>query len=644
MGRIKKDEKNKVTDACRVPPGLSHHSWFAATVNKLKKQDGAPDTSGIDLQIFATFMIILLFFIPLWNAPYSLGTSIQITQGEEIDWNNGFEIDVMPYVGQNETLLLNSTPDDSSPIWDTGSYYANTKTSSNGDGYTISVSSAINNPGFFSCVTTASISIPDIKELYFNVILNGIEGSCNVTLSVDFTVVSLEISWVNLFESSITGRLNQGESLNLTLSTPVALLKTISPSWISNVAMNIMIHGTPSATLIIKESVIKAISDKPLYPVTIDATATTGESLHSSYLTRYLSNPPVLVLNRTGVYGSPAILLDRANYTIFLPQNQYSSAAGWFKYSAESNPIIDALIVPFEIIPDERIRLLLRMRTLRFDINCNAPIPFRAMHVHWSGDYGRLLNTPFTYYPWPDRLYLPPIEGDIELHVLFEDWHLQASIVPSTGHKYTLSFYSPLTMNVFGLLLNLGQIIDVVLVVLILLLVMKRWFVKSVQISRKAVLFDHRFVPLALLMSSFLFPWVQYSEWGGYLTSYFPILPVRILSLQGNITFSITSFGDWLILGLMSLVMLWAPLVSLLFLISTPESKSNNRKTTKLLSLPFLYAAFYLIGAFLSGFPIALGTILAMLGLLIWLFQKAIIRVTRFTDASLSSDKKEGGA
>jgi hypothetical protein len=45
----------------------------------------------------------------------------------------------------------------------------------------------------------------------------------------------------------------------------------------------------------------------------------------------------------------------------------------------------------------------------------------------------------------------------------------------------------------------------------------------------------------------------------------------------------------------------------------------------------------------LSGFPIGVGAILAMLGLLIWLFQKAIIRATGSADASLSSDKKEGG-
>jgi hypothetical protein len=643
MGRIKKDEKNKATDACRVPPGFSHHSWFAATVNRLKKQDGSPDTSGIDLQIFITFMIILLLFIPLWNAPYSLGASMQITQGEEIDGTNGSEIDAMPYVGLNETLLLNSTPDDSSSMWDTGSYYANTRTSSSEDGYTVSVSSAATNPGFFSCVTTASISIPDIKELYFSVILDGIEGSCNVTLSVDFTVVGLNISWADLFERPITGMLNQGETLNLTLSTPMALLKTISPSWLSDVAMYIMISGTPSATLIIKESVIKAISDKPLYPVTIDATATTGESLYNSYLTKYLSNPPVIVLNRTGVYGSPAIRLQYANYTVFLPQGQYSSAAGWFTYGDESNPVIDAQIVPFEVIPDEMIHLRLKMRALRFDISCNAPIPFRAMYVYWSGDYHYLLNTPFDYCPWPDHLYLPPIEGNIEVHVVFEDWYLQASIEQSTGHNYRLSFNSPLTMNVFGLLLNLGQIIDIGLAVFVLLLAIKRWFVKTAQVNRRAVLFDHRFVPFVLLLSSFLFPWIQYSDWGEYLTSYFPALPVRVLSLPGNITFSLTSIGEWIFLGLMSLVMLWAPLVGLLFSLSTPESKSTSRKTTKLLILPFLYGAFYLIAALLSGFPIGVGAILAMLGLLIWLFQKAITRVTGSADASLSSDKKESG-
>ena len=641
MGRIKEDEKNKVTDACRVPPGLTHHSWFAATVNRLRKQDSTPDTSGIDLHIFVTFWIILLLFVPLWNIPYSIGASIQITQGEEIDWTNGFEIDVMPYVGLNETLLLNSTPDDGSSLWDTGSYYADATTSSNEDGYAISISSAIANPGFFSCSTTTSISIPDVEELYFIAVLDGIAGSCNVTLSIEFVVQSIEISWVDLYTSSITSRLNAGETLNLSLSTPIALLKTISPCWLSKVSMSIVIRGTPSATLVVKETVIKCISDKPLYPVTIDAIATTGESLHSSYLTRYMSNPPVIVLNRTGKYGSPAIKLLRANYTVFLPQGQYSSTAGWFDYGNDAGPVIDDQIVPFEIASEEMLSLQLKMRTFRLDIKSNVPLPFYAIDVYKTGDYHYILTTPSGYKPWPDHFYLPPIEGDVDIHIRFNEWWLRASAELSGGHNQKVSFSSPLTLNIFGLLLNLGQITDIGLVVLMILLVMKRWFVKTAQIDRKAVIFDHRFVPLILLLSSFLFPWVQYSQWGEELISYFPVLPVRVITIQGGITLTVISFGEWIFLGLLSLVMLWAPLVGLLSQLLSPESKSSSRKTTKLLLLPFLYAAFFLIGSLLSGYPIGIGAILAMLGLPVWLFQKAFRHEIRLPVVVLSSNKEE---
>ncbi len=641
MGRIEEDKKNKATDACRVPPGLSHQSWFAATVSRLKKQDGTPDTSGIDLHIFVTFWIILLLFVPLWNIPYSLGANIQITQGEEVDWNSGFEIDAMPYVGLNETLLLNATPDDSSSIWDTGSYYANTKTSSNADGYTISTSGAITNPGFFSCLTTTSVSIPDIEELYFGLLIHGIEGSCNVTLSVTFTVQSIDI-WADLFERSTTGILNKGETLNLSLSTPVALLKTISPCWLSKVSMSVIIRGTPSATLTVKETVIKCISDKPLYPVTIDATATTGESLHSSYLTRYLSNFPVMVLNRTGGYGSPAIRLPSANYTVFLPQGQYSSAVGWFSYSSDVSSVIDSQILPFEITPDEMLHLRLKMRAFRLDINNNVPLPFYAIDVYGVGNYYHILRTPSEYSPWPDHFYLPPTEGVIEVHIRFNEWSLQASTELIDGQNQRISFSSPLTVNIFGLLMNLGQIIDFGLVVLMILLVVKRWFVKTAQNNRRAVIFDYRFLPLILLLSSFLFPWIQYSQWGDYLTSYFSALPVRVLTIQDGITFTVISFGEWIILGLLSLLMLWIPLVGLLSQLLTPESKSSSRKTTKLLLLPFLYGAFFLIGSLLSGYPVCIGPILAMLGLPVWLSQRAFRHKIRPTDVHPSSGKKEG--
>ena len=642
MGRIKKEENNRTTDACRVPPGLSHRSWFAATVNKLKKPDGLPDTSNIDLGLFVTFWVILLFFIPLWNSPYSFGASLQVSQGEEVDWNNGFEIVTMPYSGLNETLLLNSTPYDGSSIWDCGSYFVDAKTRSAERGYTISISGLINNLGFFSCSTTTSISIHDITELFFSVILDGLEGSCNVTLSAAFSDISLENSWSELFHRSITSELYRGETLNLTLSTPVALLKTISPDWLSKVDMDIFIVGTPSATLIIKDTTIKAISDKPLFPVTIDATATTGESLYSSYITRYLSNPPVIFLNRTGEDGGPALSLRRANYTVFLPQGQYSAIAGWHNYDVLS-PVIDAQEITFEVIPDEMIHLRLKMRAIRLNINSSAPIPFRSMLVR-LGESDDLIYTPWRYVPWPDHLYVPPIQGDIWISVYFEDWYVQAWANISMNHTQRISFSSPLTINIFGLLLNLGQLLDIGLVILIVFLVIKRWLVKTAQLNRRALLSDNRIVPIILLMSSFLFPWILYSDWGEYLTLNFVALPVRVLTFQGNIAFAVVSFGEWIILGLLSVVLLWAPLIGLLFMLSTPESKSNSKKTGKLLLLPFLYSVFFLIAVLLSGYTLGLGAICAMVGLPIWLIQILYRREIGVPDIHLPLKKAERGS
>jgi len=642
MGRIKKEEKNRATDACRVPPGLSHRSWFVATVNKLKKPDGLPDTSNIDLGLFITFCVILLFFIPLWNSPYSLGASLQVSQGEEVDWNNGFEIVAMPYEGLTETLLLNSTPYDGSSIWDTGSYFLDAITRSDERGYTISIPGLIGNDGFFSCSTTTSVSIPDINELFFSVVLDGLEGSCNVTLSAAFTDIGLENYYAELFHRSITSELYRGETLNLTLSTPVALLKTISSVWLSRVVMDIYIVGTPSATLIIKDTTIKAISDKPLFPVTIDAIATTGESLYSSYITRYLRNPPVIFLNRTGEDGSPALFLRRGNYTVFLPQGQYSAIAGWYNFYMLI-PVIDAQEITFEVIPDETIHLRLKMRAIILDINSNVPIPFRSMQVR-LGDSDDLIYTPWRYAPWPDHLYVPPIQGDIWISVSFDQWYVDSWANMSIGYTHIISFFSPLTINIFGLLLNFGQLLDIGLVILVVFLVIKRWLVKTAQLNRRDILSDNRFVPIILLMSSFLFPWVLYSDWGEYRTLNFVSLPVRVLTFQGNIAFAVVSFGEWIILGLLSFVLLWAPLIGLLSMLSTPESKSNSKKTGKLLLFPFLFSVCCLIAVLLSGYTLGLGALLAMVGLPIWLIQKLYRHEIGVPDIHLPLKKAERGS
>jgi hypothetical protein len=116
LGRLRRNEKNRATDACRAPPGLSHRSWFATTVNKLKLPNGKPDTSAIDLGLIITIGTIMLLFIPLWNVPYSIGASLKVTAGEDVDWSDGFEMSALPYEGLNETLLLNETPYDGSPI------------------------------------------------------------------------------------------------------------------------------------------------------------------------------------------------------------------------------------------------------------------------------------------------------------------------------------------------------------------------------------------------------------------------------------------------------------------------------------------------------------------------------------------------
>jgi len=65
-------------------------------------------------------------------------------------------------------------------------------------------------------------------------------------------------------------------------------------------------------------------------------------------------------------------------------------------------------------------------------------------------------------------------------------------------HTQRISFFSPLTINIFGLLLNLGQLLDIGLVILIVFLVIKRWLVKTTQLNRIALLSDNRFVPIIL--------------------------------------------------------------------------------------------------------------------------------------------------
>ena len=639
MGRIRKDEKRRATDACRVPPHFSPRSWFATAVNKLKKQNGLPNTSSIDLGLFISFWIIVLLFLPLWNLPSSFGASLQVTQGQEVDWNNGFDITTIPYAGGNEALLLNETPYDDSPIWDTGSYFLEAQTSLEEDGYTISISGPINGLGFFSCMTSTSVSIPDINKLLFSVILDGIEGSCNVTLSIGFTALGVEL-WTDLFERSLTSSLARGETINLTISAPIDLLKTISPVWLPKAAMTIFFTGTPSAKVKIKETTIKAISDKPLYPMTIDAIATTGESLYSSYLTRYLRYPPVLYLNRSDGIGSPAILLRRSNYTIFLPQGQYPSLAGWYNYD-RYNPIIDGLNVTLDVLPDEMIHLQLKMRAYRLDITSNPPIPFRSLTIRDS-DVDNILDTSFGYSPWPEHLYLPPDEGDISITVRFDQWHLRTQTSFSEGYTHTFSFTSPLTINIFGLMLSLGQLLDIGLIFLIFILIMKRWFVLTAQMNRRALIFDERFVPLVMLISSFFFPWISYSDYSVYQSSFFVALPVRALTFQGNIVFTAISFGEWIIIGLLALVLLWAPFIVLLFQLPTPQSKSSDRRTVKLLLLPFLYGLFFLVGVLLSGSTLGLGVILAMLGLPIWLLQQLLRRNIGFPNIRLSSKKEEG--
>jgi len=331
----------------------------------------------------------------------------------------------------------------------------------------------------------------------------------------------------------------------------------------------------------------------------------------------------------------------RANYTVFLPQGQYSAIAGWHNYD-ELNPVIDAQEITFEVIPDEMTHLLLKMRAIILDFNSNAPIPFHSMQIRLGGG-DDLIYTPWRYAPWPDHIYVPPIQGDIWISVSFNEWYVDSGASISIGYTHIISFFSPLTINISGLLLNLGQLLDFGLVILFVFLVIKRWLAKTPQLNRRALLSDDRFIPLVLLMSSFLFPWVLYSDWGEYRTLSFVALPIRVLTFQGNIAFAVVSFGEWIILGLLSVVLLWAPLIGLLFMLSTPETKSSNKKTGKLLLFPFLYGVFCLIAVLLSGYTLGLGVILAFLGLPVWLVLKLYRREIGVPDIHLPLKKAERG-
>jgi hypothetical protein len=485
------------------------------------------------------------------------------------------------------------------------------------------------------------VSLPDINDLYFNAILHGIRGSCNVTLIAGFSVLGPGL-WADLLSRSTTSSLSQGEILNLTLSTPIALLKTFSPAWLLRASMTIMISGASSAQVVIKETSIKAVSGQPLYPVTIDAVATTGESLYNSYLTRYLSNPPAIILNRTGETQSPVILLQRANYTVFLPKGEYSSLVGWYDYS-ELHPVIDGQEVAFNVTPSDMLHLQLKMRTYRLDIAANPPIPFYSFEI-WDANGNFLLDSSTRYSPWPEHLYLPPIDIGIRITLVFDSWYLRTQTSLLEGHIHRLSFSSPLTIDIFGFVLNLGQLLDIGLVALIFVLIMKRWFVLTAQLNRRAVVSDDRFVPLILLVSSFLCPWISYSDYSVYRFYYFAALPIGAVTFQGNSAFASVTLEASVFIGMLALVLLWVPFIVLLFLLPTPQSKSSYGRTGIPLLLPFLYGLFYLAGVLISGITLEIGTIFAVLGLPLWLLQKLIRHKIGFSNIHLSYRKTGRGS
>jgi len=631
LDRRKELEKSRATDACKIPPGLPHRSWIAGTMSKLKKPDELHDTSTIDLGIFISLCLIFLLFVTLWTLPYSFGASAQMTEGADINWSNGYDISTAPHLGTTDTLLLNSTPFNGSEMWEEGiNPYTLANSYSNADGYYVSISGpSINSiPNAVAFSRTTYVTLPEIDQLFFNVLLDVLEGTGEVTLIVEFTDKGPEVGWVQLFERSVTSELQSGGSINLTLSIPLALLRTISLDWMSEAHVNILITGTPTARVLIKQATARAISHVPLFPLTIDAVASTGESLYSSSFTKFLSNRPVILLNRTGGYGSPALFLRSSNCTVFLPQDHYSSVIGWYNYYID-NPVIDPQEVVFDVLADERIDLRLELRTLRLDIVSTLPIPFDRMDIRFESMHSILtVDSWGGLFTLPDRLYLPPLEAEIWIGISFDQGMLETSASLSLGHTHELSLFFPLAINAFGFLLNLGQILAMGLVILILLLLLKRWLVKSAGVDRQALIYDSRFFPLLLLVLSFFFPWLTatgnlgfYAE-GYHTSSYFLAIPVSIESVQGSASVIVVSFASWYFIGAAVLLLSWAPLIKLFFMLPNPASHTQNRTTAKLLLLPMICSILCLIIAILSGLSLGLGAFLAMTGLPLWLLLK----------------------
>lgn len=638
--RRKVKDSEPETDACRIPkklPGKGKVS-SAVRVDKPPTYYG-PSESTVIIGILIGMMFLLL--TPIWNLTYIIPASVSIHNTGDIQGQPGFDLKTEDWEGNQNVVILNSTPFPGSPEWSAYAYYAtNAVGEKKDDGYYVDFQGP---PGVqhVSFVRRLHIAIDDYSTSNFEAKVSVLSGTVNATLRVEFS----EYQWGSLVSKEDMESIRNGAETTLTVNAPLPLLRTISEQWIVKANVYITLDSFTGARVVIKGFNARVTGNVPLHPLVVDLQSTVNESLYDTPFTRFLLTPPYLLVRRQGTLDNATIWPERANETLFVAEGNYTVDVGWACDGYYPDPF-DAQRMEFRIESNMKTVLQARMRAVRLDL-----VGFELMSLErFEISYGYWEDEQYDFWAYseppivlPDYVYMAPLSGQLTFNGKTVDtlqndpltgyyggsFNLDGEITTDGTHDLELVSIFPV-IPVGITFLGLGHFLTMVIMGLLMFLLYRKYReVKTVEDARSLVE-NPRFIPVLLFIAGGITPWYMITEHLSEsilfsATMYF-FVPISAMVIVAADLSTVLAFPfGWRFVLFLSGILYWYPLTKIVTSIIAPQSK-DKQHTSRQLGMITALCIITLVPSLLAGIKPSIGVGLVIFGLVAWIIRDILQR------------------
>ncbi len=353
--KTRKDMLSRLLDACRLHPVPEAEAASAISPGKYKIR-----ISRRIRLVALTVLLACFFAFPLgFPTGSEYGVTMTIRNGSPIEGTPGVSLEVSALEGRLQTVLVNSTPFDTS----SGSYFP------------------------------FSIALYNVTRLTFNLTATGVTDGVNMSMYIQLR--GFAGSYGPAYMPSIL--LSSGETRVLSYSLPLDEVRAQTASWVINGycvlpdILGIKVEGF----------VVEVSSSVKLQPLSLDVRSTDGIGLFVNPYFKHLQSgiPSINITRADSGTNWATVLVSRANETLFLPVGHYVGVAGCSSY----HMITNTQPISANVTEDEGIRMILRLPYVKLHLEWSADLPICQLSLGQDGAYYGFDPIPMT----ADFLYFP---------------------------------------------------------------------------------------------------------------------------------------------------------------------------------------------------------------------------------------------